>query len=392
MMRAMNAITDKTDWAKKVFDESITRKWWEEIAQSGQDVTPKMMDWIVKELQWKAEILVNEGLVQVFDNGVVKSDTPVSEEIKAALKEAVMPLQNVPEEQKDYHPGSDNKVVDLVHPSLFPVVFGRTRVLPDRLLGVEDCLDRIGEGTVLPVMESEDNVPAYMGRYPRSNHPAAMSTKFQWLPCDVEWMENGQCRILSYINNAHPVQHRALYGSVERVLAQTFPLWERSLAEPPLEGKRIEYTGVEYMDGYATENEPESVNPPEDPVEAESWTDPQAEWWANRKIKQPEPGEFKVPDPEYDERIDLRSAFPDRTFQVIVKLANIELTPESPDYEGGSWHIEGQLVGTASIIILNFLLTPTERENRRLSNLLLRQQQHHRQLSGLPTQGIALQL
>ena len=174
MMRAMNAITDKTDWAKKVFDESITRKWWEEIAQSGQDVTPKMMDWIVKELQWKAEILVNEGLVQVFDNGVVKSDTPVSEEIKAALKEAVMPLQNVPEEQKDYHPGSDNKVVDLVHPSLFPVVFGRTRVLPDRLLGVEDCLDRIGEGTVLPVMESEDNVPAYMGRYPRSNHPAAL--------------------------------------------------------------------------------------------------------------------------------------------------------------------------------------------------------------------------
>ena len=26
--------------------------------------------------------------------------------------------------------------------------------------------------------------------------------------------------------------------------------------------------------------------------------------------------------------------------QVIVKLANIHLTPEKPDYKGGSWHIE----------------------------------------------------
>jgi hypothetical protein len=29
--------------------------------------------------------------------------------------------------------------------------------------------------------------------------------------------------------------------------------------------------------------------------------------------------------------------------QVIVKLANIHLTPEKPSYSGGSWHIEGQL-------------------------------------------------
>jgi hypothetical protein len=36
---------------------------------------------------------------------------------------------------------------------------------------------------------------------------------------------------------------------------------------------------------------------------------------------------------------------------VIVKLASIELTPEMPTYDGGSWHLEGMLneriVGTA---------------------------------------------
>jgi hypothetical protein len=30
-----------------------------------------------------------------------------------------------------------------------------------------------------------------------------------------------------------------------------------------------------------------------------------------------------------------------KTLQVIVKLANIELTPENPNYPGGSWHVEG---------------------------------------------------
>ena len=36
-------------------------------------------------------------------------------------------------------------------------------------------------------------------------------------------------------------------------------------------------------------------------------------------------------------KIDLR----DTSVQVIVKLANIELTPEKPEYPGGVWHIEG---------------------------------------------------
>ena len=34
-----------------------------------------------------------------------------------------------------------------------------------------------------------------------------------------------------------------------------------------------------------------------------------------------------------------------RPLQVIVKLANIELTPEKPKYEGGTWHVEGKQVG-----------------------------------------------
>ena len=37
-----------------------------------------------------------------------------------------------------------------------------------------------------------------------------------------------------------------------------------------------------------------------------------------------------------------------RTLKVIVKLANIELTPEKPYYNGGAWHVEG--MGNEAIV------------------------------------------
>jgi hypothetical protein len=62
----------------------------------------------------------------------------------------------------------------------------------------------------------------------------------------------------------------------------------------------------------------------------------------NRRVVLPEPNGF-VP-PEEKPMYDLREQFSGKGLQVIVKLANIHLTPEKPDYEGGTWHVEGQLV------------------------------------------------
>lgn len=36
--------------------------------------------------------------------------------------------------------------------------------------------------------------------------------------------------------------------------------------------------------------------------------------------------------------------FRGKTMQVIVKLANIVLTPEKPEYAGGTWHVEGRCI------------------------------------------------
>ena len=71
-------------------------------------------------------------------------------------------------------------------------------------------------------------------------------------------------------------------------------------------------------------------------------------------IEQPEPGVFKPPT-EPDPIFDLKEKCVESGgggLQIIVKLANIHLTPENPSYEGGTWHVEGQLVSFSYIYIL----------------------------------------
>ena len=345
MLQIMNAITEKPEWERKVFDAYITTKWREEIAQSGQDVTPKMMDWIIKELQWKAGIFAQTGFVQAFDGGVIKSDTAISEELQHALKEAVLPFEEVSEEERDYHPGSEGKVVDLVHPSIFPVVYGRTRVLADRTIGLDDCLNSMGEGELLPIPEAEASPERRQSPYHRRPHPAVLSTKFQWLPCDVKIHEDGKCQILSYINNVHPIKHRAMYEVIEKILERTIPIWEHSLIWKRWYDERIPFTKVEYEDDGLTEPEyPEEENDEYD-VDDE-YEERMSAWYKSRKIIKPEPGEFQVVGEE--DKPNFVEDFAEGKIQVIVKLANIELTPEEPEYQGGSWHIEGQLVRACS--------------------------------------------
>lgn len=42
--------------------------------------------------------------------------------------EEVSKLENVPDSQKDWHPGSDKQVLDLVHPSLYCLVYGVSQI------------------------------------------------------------------------------------------------------------------------------------------------------------------------------------------------------------------------------------------------------------------------
>ncbi|GKZ29777.1 hypothetical protein AbraIFM66950_006407 [Aspergillus brasiliensis] len=344
MMQIMNAITEKPEWDRKVYDEAITSRWETEVLTSGQDVTPRMMEYIWDELQWKAHKYQKEGRLSVFDVGVVRSDTVVSRELQKALQQAVAPLENIPAHQKDYHPGSDEKVVDLVHPSLYPLVYGRTRILPDRLITSDNCLGSIGQGVIIPIPTEEeaalsnDSISGYRRWQMQEMRP--FSRQFQWLPCDVELGEESGCRIVSYINNLHPTEHEPLYRVVEQIIDAAIPLWDHSLTQVREPGnERIRYYKVSYLPHPDPEPKPEEGEDSDD----EEFSERYDAWERARPILLPEPGQFRSPQPIWNDWVNLRRSFHETGLQVIVKLATIELTPERPEYEGGSWHLEGQL-------------------------------------------------
>jgi hypothetical protein len=121
------------------------------MASEGRDVSQKMADWVIAELRYKAKLFRETNAIIVYNADVVESDIAVPTEIKQALQESARNMENVPEFYKDYHPGSDETVLNLVHPSLFPLVYGRSRVLSNSLIGLDDCIESCGKGEVVPI-------------------------------------------------------------------------------------------------------------------------------------------------------------------------------------------------------------------------------------------------
>jgi len=131
--------------------------------------------------------LQKTGAVNVYTGDVVKSDVAIPESLKQSLKAAVKKLEDVPARHKDYHPGSDGKVLDLVHPSLFPLIYGRSQILKDSLVPLETCIKLSGSGETIQVRDEEERkLNPFAGSGQGWQQGAPYSNKFQWLPCDID--------------------------------------------------------------------------------------------------------------------------------------------------------------------------------------------------------------
>jgi hypothetical protein len=106
---------------------------------------------------------------------------------------------------KDWHPNSKEKVLDQVHPSLWPLIYGRFRVLNDRVIEIDNALASCGPGVVLRAPGSEQTTHIIGEGGFCEDEVVVLSNKFQWLPCDVDLdPETSKAKIASYINNLHP--------------------------------------------------------------------------------------------------------------------------------------------------------------------------------------------
>ncbi|MEV5987520.1 DUF4246 domain-containing protein [Streptomyces sp. NPDC052051] len=313
MMECSAHIRAKPGWFEKMNDADIVARWTQEAIAQG--LTEAQVRYVLAELAHYAALRDPRTGVEVSAvDGVLQSDTLIDDTLRSRLREAVRVLEEVPEDEQDWHPGSDGQVLDLVHPSLF-------------------CLVREASGA-----------PEQAWRNP-TDHSSRheFSEKFQWLPTDVDVSDDGDVTFRSYVNNVHPETHRELASVLPDLFARLRPLLENVLTDlrhprPP----RIEADPFGWYDDSEPEY-PEKSSYSDDEAHAEAvrvWDKAQDEWWDNRVPDIPDAPAFAAPEPpDESARVDLRG----RGLQVIVKLATLQLTPDKPEYAGGSWHVEGMM-------------------------------------------------
>ncbi|KAF9561123.1 hypothetical protein EC968_005839 [Mortierella alpina] len=321
IMAASNAIREKPNWWLKYNDPAIAARWRQELGDAslarggGYVLRSEQIDYVFKEVEWHAEKRqqqIDSGVeapIEVAIDGTRRSDGLISQELKSRLLACVKKLKDVPDHLKDWHPGSNKQVLDLVHPSLFPVIAGRTMVTEEEAI---PPLDFVGQGKVL----KELPLPHAHGIY--------CSEKYQWLPTDFDVSQEGNVKIKSYINNLHPVEHKDSYPVLGEIFEKFLPMFEEVLGDMRQLDKNKQFRLT--ADPYSWyDNEPE-------------FEDDDA-WQEYHDTRVPNP--VKVPEftpMKESERYNLKTDYP---LQVICKLADIELTPDNPKYEGGVWHVEG---------------------------------------------------
>ena len=129
MMQLSASIRRKEDWFIKMKNPDILAKWQEEARRHG--CTDNQVSFVFQELEFYASLRKAEIGAEVSDvDGVWHSDRLIPDSLRQELLEGVAMLEDIPEWKKDWHPGSNMQVLDLVHPSLYPLTYGVTRSMP----------------------------------------------------------------------------------------------------------------------------------------------------------------------------------------------------------------------------------------------------------------------
>ncbi|EHK15597.1 uncharacterized protein TRIVIDRAFT_37955 [Trichoderma virens Gv29-8] len=389
MMNIMERLTDKENWHKMIFDDEIVKQWREEAlkhpnklywkqatdnkgANAINDVRrpPAIMDtatfgYCVKELRNKSNYYIETGIIPTLDASatIVKSDLLVQAGLRVELQEAFNKLKADQGSKLNWRPNSNEQVLDLVHPSMYPLVYGRTGVLQDEVVGTTDAIDKwAGKGEQIakettPIRRDADSLPASL-----------WSDTYQWLPANVRFMEDGTVKFTSYINNLHPQKYAQIYRTIEKLIEAALPTWDQCLSLPLERGTKIGAGRTEPrfpkqdLNDYVSEiwdppspppldddddeddDEDDDGDDDNDDDEDEDEDDPAfLEWKRTRKPVHPSVPEFE--DIEYTPRDTARLAhkFNKTGLQVIVKMTSIELTPEKPELSAEEWHVKGQM-------------------------------------------------
>jgi hypothetical protein len=305
------AIRRKPDWHTKRLNSDIVARWKKALASR---ITPEQFQVVVDELECYDKL--RSGCIEVAEvDGVWKAPCLIPAPLAAQYTQLVDRLSNIPNGAKDWHPGSDGKVLDLIHPGLYLLVFGFTRPADIKQPGPSNGVP------IHPDLTKATEDDCFYDFF---------SSKYQWIPTPVDVDANSKVRFLSYINNLHPKHHSALYDVLSDILAITVPLFERTLSflKTPCRPKiNLENFTLYYDDNY---------EPPR-----------QGEWEDNQTFEERQEA-YRENRPLRSIPVDYKSipetppiTLGGRKLQIFIKIQEIQLTPDKPSYHGEKWHLEG---------------------------------------------------
>ncbi|KAJ1953524.1 hypothetical protein EC988_002945 [Linderina pennispora] len=327
MVAMSGAIRAKPNWTVKMQDDKIRQKWAAEAKNQG--LTDLEIKYVLEELDYYAKLRDPETGIEVSGVDMVwASDSLISDALAQELRDYAFILEDVPEKLKDWHPNTNKQVLNLIHPSLYPLFYDGSflcqpiaspaAALEPPTIKCQPC--GVHEWRKETADSDMGNVPIN-GNY--------LSRQYCWLPSEFHVRDDGSVEIESYINNLHPVRHAGLYPTIANIFARFVPMFENVV------------TDLGFMRGCRVVPDPYAwFSNVGDPYNAEGDADDDVDekyerWLETREFITPPPEEFKMPD-----RPIPAFSFRGRRLQAIVKMSNIMLTPDKPEYEGGSWHVE----------------------------------------------------
>ncbi|KAJ2667409.1 hypothetical protein IW148_000104 [Coemansia sp. RSA 1199] len=341
------AIRSKDDWITKMASPEIRAHWAREAKE--QELTECEINYVFDELNHYAALHVPGSSIKLSAvENVWVSDSLVDDDTTQELKRYAAVLENVPEKDRDYHPNTNNQVVNLVNPSLFPLIYARSSFLSQPISSPAAAVnpktfgqfpgsfkqwkediekvwkDETGKGTFyLPTAKKSTF------ELPSGDYVSLTSEEFCWLPTEFRVDDDGAVTIESYINNLHPVKHAAFYPTIARIFSNFVPMLEHVLTDVLFPRARRVVVDPE---NWFKNDDPEPYG---EDMGYYDFVYLRDRWRDNREFIEPQPDPFVTPVRQMTP-YSLRS----RRLQAIFRMSNICLTPEQPEYEGDNWHLE----------------------------------------------------
>ncbi|KAI9505557.1 hypothetical protein GGI26_002589 [Coemansia sp. RSA 1358] len=337
IMRISAAIRKDPGWLEHV-DNDDTQQHWASMIQEKFGATVKDAEYVLAELKYyrKLQEQCKNDEIQGGVDMVWIKDVAADDEITRQIKEHAATLESETEHENE----NGRDVQMLIDPSLYPLVYEVTPLLPTPIetYGAALSLNTLGSIPGSPIEWAA--VVATLNNSLLSGMPPALKLYevgnlvhcpfSNWLPADIHVDASGKVSIKSYINNLHPARHTAFYSTLSKAMEQAIPLLEQVLTDvvhpraPRIEydeDECIEFTAphpYELESGLGFDEDSSAMNSFEKDAAMEAWE-------KGIIFKEPEAREFIEP-----ERPFTPYRLRNQNLQAVVRMKNMYLTPESP--------------------------------------------------------------